>query len=280
LIVAMDADQLHHLQQIETAALMNGVQDIERLSAAAALRIEPALKCTGALWCPSTGIIDSHALMLAFLADAESFGAIALFRSPVSGLRVLGGGGIELQCADDSTTAIAARWVINAAGLSAVELARQMQGFPAEHIPTPYLAKGSYFSLLGPTPFTHLVYPVPEPGGLGVHLTLDLAGRARFGPDVQWIDAIDYDVDAGRSKSFYAAIRRYWPELPDDSLEPAYAGIRPKISAPGQASADFRIDGPSSHGIPGVINLFGIESPGLTASLAIADIVQQIVATE
>ena len=166
---------------------------------------------------------------------------------------------------------LSARLLVNCASLGAPALARTIAGFPAEHVPREYLAKGNYFTLAGRSPFTRLVYPVPEPGGLGVHLTLDLAGRARFGPDVQWIEELDYNVDPRRSERFYGAIRTYWPALPDGALEPAYAGIRPKISGPGEPNADFRIDGAPRHGVRPVINLFGIESPGLTASLAIAD---------
>jgi len=277
LIVATAASQLEQLEGIRTAAMRNGVEDIDMLSAMEAQRLEPALACAGALRSPSTGIVDSHGLMLALLADAERFGATCVFRSSVSELKLVRRG-IQVRCEDASGSQIRARWLVNSAGLNAVDLARGLTGFPSNYVPQAYLAKGSYFSLARPTPFRHLVYPVPEPGGLGVHLTLDMAGRGRFGPDVQWVDTINYDVDAGRSDRFYAAIRKYWPGLPDDSLLPAYAGIRAKISGPGQAPADFRIDGPARHGIRGVINLFGIESPGLTASLAIAELVAEMIA--
>jgi L-2-hydroxyglutarate oxidase LhgO len=279
LIVATDPSQLDHLEAIRVAAVKNGVEDIGMLSTREVQRAEPALHCAGALRSPSTGIIDSHGLMLAFLADAERFGASCVFRSPVAEL-IAHRGEIQIRCETDHAPQIRARWLINSAGLNAVAIARRIEGFPSDHIPNSYLAKGSYFTLSGRAPFDHLVYPLPEPGGLGVHLTLDLAGRARFGPDVQWIDTIDYDVDAERSVEFYHAIRRYWPELPDDSLQPAYAGIRPKISGPGRAPADFRIDGPAQHGTSGVINLFGVESPGLTASLAIAEIVADLIGAD
>ena len=276
LIVATDDSQLEHLEIIQAAALQNGVEDVEMLSGREARNIEPALVCAGALRSPSTGIVDSHGLMLALLADAEHFGATCVFRSPVSGIRVRERA-ILMRCDSDGVE-IRARWLVNSAGLNAVSLAREISGFPLDHVPQSYFAKGSYFSLVGTTPFKQLVYPLPEPGGLGVHLTLDMAGRARFGPDVQWTDTINYDVDQGRSAGFYAAIRKYWPGLPADSLQPAYAGIRPKISGPGETPADFRIDGPAQHGIRGIINLFGIESPGLTASLAIAELVAEMIA--
>ena len=246
----------------------NGVDDLVLLTETEARSLEPALACVGALFSPATGIIDSHSLMLSFLADAENLGATCAFRTPITNLKIVKGG---VQFQGDGPSRVLTRWLINCAGLESVSVARGIEGFPTKYVPQAYLAKGSYFSLAGRSPFSRLVYPVPEPGGLGVHLTLDLAGRARFGPDVQWVDTIDYDVDANRSAGFYAAIRRYWPGLPNDSLQPAYAGIRPKIAGPGEPAADFRIDGPSHHGVPGVINLFGIESPGLTSSLAIAE---------
>ena len=276
LIVATHASQLPRLEAIRTAATQNGVEDIEMLSREEARALEPALECEAALQSPSTGIVDSHGLMLALLADAERFGATCVLRTPVTELRAVRGG-IQIECEDAEQSRIRARWLINSAGLDSVALARRIRGFPANQVPDAYLAKGSYFSLAGPTPFNRLVYPVPESGGLGVHLTLDLAGRGRFGPDVQWVDAIDYDVDAARLATFYPAIRKYWPGLPDGALQPAYAGIRPKISGPGEPPADFRIDGPSSHGVAGIVNLFGIESPGLTAALAIAEQVAAIV---
>jgi L-2-hydroxyglutarate oxidase LhgO len=276
LIVATSMAQLGDLGRIREAGRRNGVDDLVEISRDEARTLEPELVCFGALLSPSTGIVDSHALMLSLLGDAEKAGAIFVFRSPVRAMRVMRVG-IEVDTGDDASERICARWVINAAGLGAVELAERIAGFPQGEVPRPYLAKGSYFTLAGRAPFSRLVYPVPEPGGLGVHLTLDLAGQARFGPDVEWVDSVDYAVDTRRADRFYAAIRTYWPALNDGALQAAYSGIRPKISGPGMPAADFRIDGPTRHRVPGVVNLFGIESPGLTAALAIARQVAAIV---
>jgi L-2-hydroxyglutarate oxidase LhgO len=204
--------------------------------------------------------------------EAEDHGAAVAFRSPITGGRI-GGEGIELDVGGAEPMRLLARTVVNSAGLFAQDVARSIEGFPADRIPPSYYCKGNYFSLSGRSPFSRLVYPAPESAGLGVHLTLDLAGQARFGPDVEWIERIDYDVDPGRSRVFYQAIRRYWPELRDGSLQPAYCGIRPKIQARGEPSRDFLIQGPEEHGVPGLVNLFGIESPGLTAALAIGEYV-------
>lgn len=268
LIVATSEAQLGELSRIRAAAAANGVA-LEEIPAQEARRLEPELACLGALSSPQTGIVDSHAYMLALLGDAEAHGATLACGSRVK-CAELHGGVIEVHL-EGSDAALQARLVVNCAGLDAPQLSRSIQGFPPRHVPQAWLAKGNYFTLSGRSPFARLVYPVPEPGGLGIHLTLDLAGRARFGPDVQWIEERDYSVDAARAERFYPAIRTYWPGLPDGALQPAYAGIRPKISGPGEPAADFRIEGPETHGVPGVINLFGIESPGLTASLAIAE---------
>lgn len=234
--------------------------------------MEPALECTAALWSSETVIIDSHGLMSAYRADAESRGAMVAPRTAFAGARWSGVMWEVMTQGDDATT-IQARWLVNCSGLDAQRVAKAMDGFPAAGIPTLHVAKGHYFSLAAPSPFSRLVYPRPTDGGLGIHLTLDLAGQARFGPDVEWIaDAsapFDYAVDAMRAPSFARDIRRYWPALPDGALQPAYAGIRAKLSGPGEPAADFRIDGPAVHGVPGVVQCLGIESPGLTASLAI-----------
>ncbi|WP_370688749.1 NAD(P)/FAD-dependent oxidoreductase [Roseomonas sp. GC11] len=270
LIVATDAEEAGRLAAIQARAAANGVPDLTLLSTAEALALEPALHCTAALLSPSTGIIDSHAYMLALQGDAENAGALFAFNSPVEGGRLLPEGGAELRVGGAEPTTLRARLLINAAGLHAPRLAAALEGMPPAHIPPAYYAKGNYFTLAGRSPFSRLIYPVPVPGGLGTHLTIDLGGQARFGPDVEWVERLDYEVDPRRGDSFYAAIRRYWPGLPEGALQPGYSGIRPKIVAPGQPGQDFRIDGPAAHGQKGLIHLFGIESPGLTASLALA----------
>ena len=223
-----------------------------------------------ALLSPSTGIIDSHALMLAYQGEAETAGAVVAFRTPVERGHVRADG-FELSVGGDEPTTLRCRMLVNAAGLYAPAMARAIEGVPPESIPPAYFCRGVYFTLSGRTPFRRLIYPVPVPGGLGVHITLDLAGQARFGPDVEWIPSVDYAVDPRRGDKFYAAVRRYWPGLRDGALQPGYAGIRPKISGPDEPAADFVVQGPEAHGISGLVNLYGIESPGLTASLPLAD---------
>jgi L-2-hydroxyglutarate oxidase LhgO len=268
LIAATDAAQLVELRAIDARAKANGVSNLAWLSREEACALEPQLHCVAALHSPSTGIIDSHALMLAYLGEAEAHGAMLALRSPLERARARDGR-FELQVR--GAEPIEARLLVNSAGLTAPSVARRIEGYPAELAPRELYAKGNYYSLTGRAPFSRLIYPVPEPGGLGVHLTLDLAGQARFGPDVEWVDRIAYDVDPGRAGRFYAAIRRYWPALPDGALVPGYSGIRPKTSGPGEPPADFQIQGPREHGIAGLVHLFGIESPGLTSSLALAD---------
>lgn len=277
LIVATSDEQVAGLRQLEQHALGNGVDDLRWLDAAGLHALEPEVAGVAALISPSTGIIDSHALMLALLGDAEAAGAMLALKSPVLAMRAADGG-VLLEVGGDEPMHLLADTVVNCAGHGAPVLARAMPGAAGESAPPRYFAKGNYFTLGMRSPFSHLVYPMPEPGGLGVHLTLDLAGQARFGPDVQWIDTLDYRLDPSRAEHFYAAIRRYWPALPDGALQPAYTGIRPKISGPGEPAADFRIDGPEVHGVAGLVNLFGIESPGLTSCLAIAALVRQRVA--
>jgi L-2-hydroxyglutarate oxidase LhgO len=280
LIVAAAESQIAELESLQRAGAANGVTDLRLLDWREATALEPALAAVAALLSPSTGIVDSHALMLSFLGDAEAAGALIAFRTEVTRMAledrralIWTGGAAE--------PSLRARLVVNAASLAAIGLARRIEGFSAEHIPRGWYAKGAYFSLSRRAPFTRLIYPVPEQGGLGIHLTLDLAGQARFGPDVEWLAGddpagFDYAVDPARGELFYAAIRRYWPGLRDGDLAPAYAGIRPKLSGPGMPAADFRIDGPAVHGGPAIINLFGIESPGLTAALAIGDYVVEL----
>jgi L-2-hydroxyglutarate oxidase LhgO len=275
LIVATDETQLAGLEKLRAQAMANGVSDLRMLSASEARAMEPELACAAALHSLSTGIIDSHGFMLALLGDAEERGAALAFRSPVLGGRV-GHEGVELEVGGTEPMRLLARTVVNSAGLFAQATAARVEGFPQDRLPPYYYCKGNYFSLSGRSPFTRLIYPAPEAAGLGVHLTLDLAGQARFGPDVEWVERIDYDVDPRRAESFYAAIRRYWPGLQDDSLRPAYSGIRPKIQARGEPSRDFLIQGPRDHGVPGLVNLFGIESPGLTAALAIGEHVREL----
>lgn len=268
LIVATSEPQLAELQKITAAAAANGV-NLDQLSAVQARVLEPELRCTGALFSPETGIVDSHGLMLSLLGEAERHGASLVCHSKVSSARIVPDG-IRIVV-NDGQTDLSARMLVNCGGLSAPAIASRIAGFPQAFLRRGYFAKGNYFTLAGRSPFSRLVYPVPEPGGLGVHLTLDLAGRARFGPDVQWVDSPDYTVDLKRSERFYGEVRKYWPGLADGALEPGYAGIRPKLAGPGEPNADFVIEGPSIHGVPSVVNLFGIESPGLTASLAIAE---------
>jgi L-2-hydroxyglutarate oxidase LhgO len=275
LIVATNAQENAMLAGIKRRAEANGVEGMRVLGADEAMALEPSLSCTSALLSPTTGIIDSHAFMLALQGDAETAGAVTAFFSPVIAGRVVRGG-IEIDVGGADPMTLRCRLLVNSTGLHAPGLAARIAGMPPDRIPTAYYAKGNYFTLSGRSPFSRLIYPVPVPGGLGVHLTIDLAGQARFGPDVQWIDTIDYTVDPARSAGFYAAVRKYWPALKDGALQPGYAGIRPKITPPGAPGQDFVVQGPQTHGVPGLINLFGIESPGLTASLALADHVLRV----
>ena len=279
LIVATSAEELAVLPSIAARAAANGVNDLRQLSAGEALELEPALAATGALLSPSTGIIDSHALMTSLLGDAEDAGALLAVRTPVLKGRATDAG-FEIEVGGEAPMTLRARTLVNAAGHGAPALARSLAGTPQDRVPPAYFAKGSYFSMSGRTPFSRLIYPVPVKGGLGIHLTLDLAGQGRFGPDVEWVDGLDYAVDAARAETFYRGIRRYYPGLPDGSLIPAYSGIRPKIVPPEIAAQDFVIEGPRSHGVPGLVNLFGIESPGLTSCLAIGDHVRDMVSQD
>jgi L-2-hydroxyglutarate oxidase LhgO len=278
LIVATNAREDDMLAGIKRRAEVNGVEGMRVLTAAEAVALEPNLNCTSALLSASTGIVDSHAFMLALQGDAENAGAVPVFFSPVERGRKVDGG-IEIDVGGAEPMSLRCRLLVNSAGLHAPELAGNIVGMPAERVPTTYYAKGNYFTLQGRSPFTRLIYPVPVPGGLGVHLTIDLGGQARFGPDVEWIDTIDYTVDPHRADSFYAAVRTYWPALKDGALQPGYAGIRPKIVPKGAPGQDFVVQGPQTHGVPALINLFGIESPGLTASMAIAEHVLEVAAT-
>ena len=275
LIVATAAKETEKLNSIKAHAEANGVCDLRTLSAVEAHALEPALNCDAALLSPSTGIIDSHAYMTALRGDAEAAGAAFAFHTPLVHASAAEES-IVIDAGGEAPISLRCRLLVNAAGLDAPAVARSIDGMPIELIPPAYLAKGNYFSCSARAPFSRLIYPVPEPGGLGVHLTLDMAGQARFGPDVEWVEKIDYAVDPARAERFYPAIRRYWPALPDGALMPSYSGIRPKIVPPAVAGQDFLIQGPRDHGVNGLINLFGIESPGLTSSLAIADHVWEV----
>ena len=271
LIVASDPAETLRLEAIQAQAAANGVE-LTLLPGDAARAMEPALRVDAALHSPETGIVDSHALMLAYQGELEEAGGMVAFHAPLLAGAVLDDG-IRLDVGGEQPMQLDCRVLVNAVGLHAPDVARRIAGIPSQSIPRAYLCKGNYYGLQGRAPFGRLIYPVPEPGGLGVHLTLDLGGQARFGPDVEWVEREEYDVDLGRAAGFYAAIRRYWPGLPDGALVPGYAGIRPKISGPNEPAADFAVLGPETHGVPGLVNLFGIESPGLTASLAIGELV-------
>ncbi len=268
LIVATNKDQIYALQKIKQLAEENGVNDLKYLNSQEAINFEPNLYCTGALFSPSTGIIDTHALMLALQGEAEAHRAQFIFQTEILGGEVKESGieleisGFKLQC----------KTLINAAGLWAQSVAKSLKGFPEETIPSSYFAKGSYFSYSGKSPFQRLIYPIPEQGGLGIHMTVDLANKARFGPDVEWITKIDYKISTENISKFYFEIRKYWPALPEMSLFPDYTGIRPKLIGPqGNKVADFSIHGAETHGLSSIINLYGIESPGITSSLALAE---------
>ncbi len=271
LVVATDETQIPAMRKLMAQARANGVDDLVEISGDGARRLEPELSCVAAFHSPSTGIVGAHDLMLSLLGEAEAHGAALARQSPVLRGWIEDDGRVTLEVGGETPMLLTARLLVNAASLGAQVIAYGIAGFPAAHIPPLHYAKGNYFALSGRSPFSRLIYPMPEAAGLGVHLTLDLGGQARFGPDVEWVDRPNYDVDPRRGDVFYAAIRSYWPGLRDGALEPAYAGIRPKLQAPGAPAADFRVDGPERHGMTGQVHLFGIESPGLTSGLAIAD---------
>ena len=270
LIVATDEAELASVFALRAKGEANGVDDLVWLSAAEAKALEPALNCVGALIAPSSGIFDSHAYMLALQGEAAEAGAMFAFLTPFSRAEA-DDGEFLVEAGGADPMRLTASALINAAGLAASKFAERIAGLDPAFVPRTLYAKGNYFALRGRSPFHKLIYPAPHVHGLGVHLTLDLGGQARFGPDVEWVDDIAYDVDPARGQGFTEAIRRYWPALPDDALTPAYSGIRPKLGGANDSAADFRIDGPELHGVRGLVKLFGIESPGLTASLAIAE---------
>lgn len=270
LIVATSEAQLGTLERIRVNAAAAGMPDLEPWTAAQARALEPELRCTGALWSPTTGIIDSHGLMLAYLADAEADGAVLALETQLERAEALPEGFL-LDVGGAEPMRLLTRRLVNSAGLAAPDLARRLAGLDPLGVPGAYYCKGNYYTLAGRSPFARLIYPVPERAGLGVHVTVDLAGQCRFGPDTEWIERIDYDVDPARAASFYAAVRAYWPGLPDNALVPGYAGIRPKLDREGSPARDFVVDGPERHGLAGLVNLFGIESPGLTAAWPLAE---------
>lgn len=276
LIVATSDSEIAKIEGIHATGQKNGVEGLELVSGETARAWEPALTCTAALWSPETGIIDSHAYMLALQGEIEDNGGSVALLSPVERIEQLAGGGFRITTSGVDAFAITCQRVVNSAGLFAQRIASRIEGLDPAHIPKLTLAKGNYFSCATRPVFSRLIYPAPVDGGLGVHVTLDLGGRMRFGPDVEWLatsnpDEVDYAVNPRRADSFYAAIRRYWPGLPDGVITADYSGCRPKLSGPGEPAADFRIDGPALHGVAGLVNMFGIESPGLTSSLAIAE---------
>ncbi|VBB69610.1 Aminobutyraldehyde dehydrogenase [invertebrate metagenome] len=273
LIVATDDSQIERLRALAARGLANGVDNLQWLTGSAVQALEPALRCIAALFSPSTGILDSHALMLSLLGDAEAAGAVLALSSPVESV-TFSNERIVLNVGGAEPSQFMVQTVINSAGLWAPALARTFRGLDHSHLPRGYFAKGSYFTLAGPAPFARLIYPLPETDVLGIHFTFDLVGQSRFGPDVEWVDCLDYSVRMERSIRFYAAVRRYWPDLPDGALRPGYAGIRPKIHGPGEPVPDFIVAGETAaHTYHRLINLFGIESPGLTSCLALADMV-------
>ena len=276
LIVATNQNELDELNVLLKKGHVNGVEDLELIDKQEALKKEPELNCVGALWSPSTGIIDSHGLMLAFQGEIEDHGGMIAFNAPFDWARSYQDH-VVLHVGGEDPFTLKTQYLINSAGLAAQNIAQNIDGFAKTLIPKRHIARGVYFALQGKSPFTHLVYPAPEPGGLGVHATLDLAGQCRFGPDVEWIDIINYDVDPRRGEMFYDRIRKYWPALKDGTLSPAYAGIRPKITGQGETAGDFIIQGPQTHQSGPIINLFGIESPGLTSCMALAENVVQMV---
>jgi len=278
LIVASDETQIDDLQAILYKAQNNGVPEIKLIPGDDAKVLEPQLQCCAAILSSSTGIVDSHGFMLSLLGGFEDAGGMVAYQSPLLSAKPLGSngeGGYELEIGGADGMKIQTKLLINCAGMSAPAVAQKIAGLKQEHIPKAYFAKGNYFSLSGKSPFTHLIYPIPEPGGLGVHLTLDMGGQAKFGPDVEWLEIesegqIDYTVNPKRSEGFYEAVRRYWPELKDGSLQPDYSGVRAKVVPPNAPAGDFCFNTPQDHSLHGLFNLYGFESPGLTSSLAIA----------
>ena len=270
IIVATSDDQISELRRIKDNAKGNGVGDLEWMTPGDVCRMEPEVHCVAALWSPSTGIVDSHAFMLELLGEAEAAGTMLALLTPVVGGEILNSG-IRIDCGGREPLSLLADIVVNCGGLHAQKIARTISGLSPDTVPPAYFCKGNYYVMSGKSPFSRPIYPVPEKAGLGVHVTVDLAGQVRFGPDVEWTGSLDYDVDPDRAGSFYEAVRKYYPGLADGAIQPGYSGIRPKLQAPGEAARDFVIQTGEDHGVQGLVNLYGIESPGMTASLAIAD---------
>jgi L-2-hydroxyglutarate oxidase LhgO len=273
LVVATEPAEIVRLEAIAEQGRINDVEGIRLIDQAEALAMEPALNAVAALWSPESGIFDSHGYMLALQGEIEDRGGAVALGAPFEGAEPLAGGGYTVRTGGDDPAVLTTGRLVTAPGLSAQTVAAGIEGYPAARIPKGYYGKGHYFALTGPAPFARLVYPPPIPGALGTHYRRDLGGQARFGPDLEFVDELDYQVDASRADSFYAYVRRFWPGLPDGALVPDYAGIRPKLHGPGQPQPDFMIDGPSDHGLDGLVVLFGIESPGLTSSLAVGEAV-------
>jgi L-2-hydroxyglutarate oxidase LhgO len=272
-MVATAPDQIPKLEQLLATANANGVPEVVQITASRALAMEPEIRCVAALHSPVTGVLDSHAFMLSLQGELEEAGGMIAFNAPVLSGEATGTGFL-LEVGGETPMRLACTTLINAAGHGAAAIAATLAGLDPAHVPQTWFAKGHYFALSGvKSPFRQLIYPMPEQAGLGIHATIDLGGQVKFGPDVKWVDGLDYTADETRSAAFHASIRQYWPGLPDGALTPSYTGIRPKIVGPGEPAGDFRIDGPERHGLSGLVNLFGIESPGLTSSLAIADAV-------
>jgi len=272
LIIANSGEEEQVLLHLLERAHINDVDGVRLISGTEAHKLEPEVRCTAALLCPTSGIVDQHPFMLALQGDMENAGGTLVCDCRVESLARTANGFL-VKTGGDAATEIEARFVVNSAGLGAVDLLKRIDGYPKEKIPTMHLGRGNYFTVAARSPFQHLIYPVPHAAGLGIHATLDLGKRVRFGPDVEWIDKIDYSVNASRAPLFYDAIRRYWPKLADGALMPDYTGIRPKLHGPGEPQPDFRIESAAEHGLAGLVNLLGIESPGLTSSLAIGDYV-------
>jgi len=270
LIIANGDEEEQVLLHLLERAQLNDVDGVRLISGTEVHKLEPEIRSTAALFCPTSGIVDQHPYMLALQGDMENAGGTLVCDCRVESLR-RSGNGFLVKTAGDSATEIEARFVVNSAGLGAVDLLRHIDGYPEQRIPTMHLGRGNYFTVAARSPFRHLIYPVPHAAGLGIHATLDLGKRVRFGPDVEWIDRLDYSVNAARAPLFYDAIRRYWPGLADGALMPDYTGIRPKLHGPGEPQPDFRIESQADHGLAGLVNLLGIESPGLTSALAIGD---------